>query len=326
MKLLLLGGTAFLGRHIVEAAQAAGHELTLFNRGRRAPGLHPALRTLIGDRNGDAAALRGERFDAVIDCSGYTPRHAQTVLDALGADAIGHYVFVSSLSVGRRFAPGQAYDEDLPLAEGHEGYGALKARSEEALTAALPGRLTVVRPGLIVGPHDPTGRFTYWPRRVAQGGAVLAPGRPARPVQWIDARDLAAWCVRLAERRHAGVFHAIGPGAATPMIELLETCRRVAGSDAHWVWLGDAALRAAQVAPWTGLPLWLPEDDAEFGGMMLASNRRAVAAGLLLRPLEDTVRATLDWDRRRDGPRSGEVETLSAEREAALLNDPEGAG
>ncbi|WP_295642749.1 NAD-dependent epimerase/dehydratase family protein [uncultured Methylibium sp.] len=321
MKLLVLGGTAFLGRHVVEAALAAGHAPTLFNRGRRAPGLFPALRTLVGDRNGDAAALRGQRFDAVIDLSGYTPRHVATVLDALGTDAIGHYVFVSSISVCRAFPPGCAYDEAAPVADGHEGYGPLKARSEEALAAALPGRLSCVRPGLIVGPHDPTGRFTYWPRRVARGGAVLAPGRPGRPVQWIDARDLAAWCVQLAERRQGGVFHAVGPREVLTMLELLETCRDVANSDARWVWRSDAELRADGVAPWTGLPLWLPEDDADFGGMLLARCERALQAGLRLRPLADTVRATLDWDRARDPPVVGEVETLSAGREAELLAD-----
>lgn len=319
MRLLVLGGTAFLGRHVVEAAVAAGHAVTLFNRGRRAPTLFADLPTLIGDRNGDAAALRGQRFDAAIDCSGYTPQHVQTVLDALGVDGIGHYVFVSSISVCRRFPPGQAYDESAAVADGHEGYGPLKARSEEALAAALPDRLAIVRPGLIVGPHDPTGRFTYWPRRIADGGAVLAPGRPARPVQWIDARDLATWCVQLAQQRQRGLFHAIGPAEPVTMQELLETCRRVAGSDAHWVWRSDAALQAAGVAPWTALPLWLPEDDADFGGMLLAQPQRALAAGLSLRPLEDTVRATLAWDRARGRPLTGEVETLTREREAALL-------
>src|SRR4029077_3949805 len=150
-------------------------------------------------------ALRGRAFEAAIDTSGYRPEQARAMAETLGGMA-EHYTFVSSMSVYRECPPGRSFDEHAPLAEGHDGYGPLKARCEEALEAALPGRVAHVRPGLIVGPHDPTDRFTYWPRRVARGGAVLAPGRPERPVQFIDARDLAEWCVRLAEARRTGTF------------------------------------------------------------------------------------------------------------------------
>jgi len=178
MKLLVLGGTVFLGRHVVAQALAACHEVTLLHRGRRGVGLFPAARTLIGDRDGDLSALDGLDFDAVIDCSGYTAEQLKRSTMALAA--VPQYLFVSSISVGAAFPPGHPYDEDLPRLDGDEGYGQGKARAEDALLAARPGRAAIVRPGLIVGPHDPTGRFTHWPLRVAQGGEVLASGRPER--------------------------------------------------------------------------------------------------------------------------------------------------
>jgi len=313
MNLLVLGGTIFLGRHVVDAALAAGHRVTILTRGRHGNALFPRVERLLGDRDGDLSALAGRAFDAVIDCSGYTPAHVRRATDALGARA-GHWLFVSTISVYAGFEPGRVYDESSPLAPGHEGYGALKARAEEA----LPEGAAIVRPGLIVGPHDPTGRFTYWPRRVARGGDVLAPGRPDRPVQFIDARDLAAWCVALALARTAGTFNAVGP--RLPMRELLDTCRDVAASDARWRWVPDDTLLALGVAPWTGLPLWLPESDPSFGGMLLADLARAHAAGLRTRGARATVADTLAWTPDADDAASARhVATLSPEREAGIL-------
>lgn len=319
MKILILGGTLFLGRHIAAVAVRRGHALTLFNRGRRAVGLFPEAEQLHGDRDADLGALRGRVFDCVIDTCGYRPGQLQTVAETLAGGA-AHYIFISSISVYRSFAPGQAFDEDAPLLQGNEGYGALKARSEEAIEAALPGRVAHVRPGLIVGPQDPTGRFGYWPRRVARGGEVLAPGRPERPVHWIDVRDLAEWCVHLAEQASTGAFNAVGPSLS--MQALLERCRAVTGSDARFTWLGDSALQAAGVTPWTELPLWIPEHDPAFGGMLLADNRRALQAGLRCRPVDDTIAAALDWEHAmdlttRDGPTR--VASLTPAREAELL-------
>jgi len=319
MHLLVLGGTVFLGRHIVYAALTRGHTVTLFNRGRQGRALFPGVERLVGDRDGDVSALRGRRFGAAIDCSGYRPDQVARSTEAL-AGGIGHITFISSISAYARFAPDVRYDEAAPLATGDVGYGALKARAEEAVAAALPGRVACVRPGLIVGPHDPTGRFTYWPARIARGGTVLAPGRPARPVQFIDARDLAAFCITLAERRAAGPFNAIGP--RLPMAELLDACRLVTGSDTRFAWRADTTLLAHGVAPWTGLPLWLPETDPESGGMMLADTTRARAAGLRVRPLHETVGDTLAWA---TGPAnvemdvSRQVATLTPEREAEIL-------
>jgi 2'-hydroxyisoflavone reductase len=321
MKLLVMGGTVFLGRHVVEAALARGHEVTMFNRGRHDADAFPQAERLRGDRDGDLSALRDRRFDAVIDTCGYTPAQLRSTADALGAPP-AHYVFVSTISVYRAFPPHRPFDEQAPVTEGEDGYGALKARAEEAIESAFPGGVAHVRPGLIVGPHDPTGRFTYWPRRMATGGDVLAPGRPGRPVQLIDARDLAQWCVHLAESRTAGVFNATGPAGALTMADLLHACRDVAASDARLCWVPDEGLLQQGVAPWTGLPLWIPENDAQFGGMLLADNRRAIAAGLKFRPLDDTIRATLAWERARqarDGAPSAGVAVLDAAGEQAVL-------
>lgn len=321
MRILVLGGTLFFGRHFVEAALARGHDVVLFNRGQHNPHLFPELEKLRGDRDGDLAALRGRWFDAVVDPSGYRPEQIRAVTGVLEG-AIPHYVFISSISVCREFPPHHSFDEGAPLAEGDQGYGALKARCEEVLEATLPGRVVRVRPGLIVGPHDPTDRFTYWPRRVAAGGNVLAPGRPGRPVQLVDVRDLAPWCVELAEHHRVGIFNAVGPRSTLTMGQLLNECVAATESLAQLLWIDDEALLAAGVKPWTELPLWVPESDAQVGGMMLADNRRAVAEGLTFRPLLDTIRATFQWDRR-EGPAKHNlpirVTPLAPEREAELL-------
>jgi 2'-hydroxyisoflavone reductase len=315
VKLLVLGGTVFLGRHVVAQALARGDQVTLLHRGRRGLGLFPAARTLIGDRDGDLSALAGLEFDAVIDCSGYTA--AQLERSTAMLSDVPQYLFVSSISVGAAFPPGQTYDEDLPSLDGDEGYGQAKARAEDALLAARGERATIVRPGLIVGPHDPTGRFTYWPLRVATGGEVLAPGRPERPVQFIDARDLADWCLQLVSDGTTGTFNAIGD--TMPMRELLATCREVSGSDARFAWFADRRLTEAEVQPWSELPLWIPEDDPAFGGMLLGVNTRARAAGLHTRPLADTVRDTLAWARTPAGAAARSPHALAPEREAELL-------
>ena len=317
MNLLVLGGTIFLGRHIVEAALARGHAVTLLNRGRHGATLFPEVERLVGDRDGDLSALEGRTFDATIDCSGYTPAQVERIATALGERA-GHVVFVSSISAYARFEPGVMYDEASPLAKGHEGYGALKARAEQVVRSAWPETAAIVRPGLIVGPHDPTGRFTYWPQRVARGGEILAPGRPRRHVQFIDARDLAQWLLALAESRIDGSFNATGPRLA--MLDLLESCRELADSDARFAWVDDETLLAERVTPWTELPLWLPESDPEFGGMMNADLTRAHEHGLRHRSLAETVADTLAWTPDADDLAAARaVTTLSPEREAQIL-------
>jgi nucleoside-diphosphate-sugar epimerase len=334
MRLLVLGGTKFLGRAVAEAALARGHELTLFTRGRTNPELFPEAEHLRGDRDGDLAALEGRSWDAVVDPSGYVPRVVFASADLL-RDAVEHYVFVSSISVyAPPFAP--AFDESAPLAELDDPrseevqlhYGGLKVLCERAVAEVFGDRSARVRAGLIVGPHDPTDRFTYWPRRVAAGGTVLAPGRPDRPVQFVDVRDLGGWIVHLAEERIGGAFNATGPVPPVTMGELLETCRRVGGSDAEIAWIDEAFLLEREVGPWMELPLWLPESDPEHAHMQEADVSRALTAGLSFRPVEETVRDTLAWAQAVDetaaplasGMAIGEA-GMEPERESELLAD-----
>lgn len=318
MKLLVLGGTKFLGRHTVEAALAAGHEVTTFTRGRTNPELFPEVERLRGDRDGGLDALRGRSWDGVVDTSGYVPRVVRQSAELL-RDAVERYVFVSSISVYADFA--EPVGEESPVAELDDpasedveaDYGALKAACERVVAEVHGERATLVRAGLIVGPHDPTDRFTYWPRRIAAGGDVLAPGDPDAPVQFVDARDLAAWLVRLALDGPGGTFNATGPTEPLTFGALLERLRTVLGSDARLVRVDDRHVLDAGVEPWTELPLWLPGD--EYAGMQQAETDRALAAGLAFRPLEETARDTLAWDRGAGGERP----TLSAEREREIL-------
>jgi 2'-hydroxyisoflavone reductase len=297
VRLLVLGGTKFLGRAAVEAALERGHEVTLFNRGETNPELFPEAEKLRGDRDGDLSALEGRDWDAVIDPSGFVPRVVRASAGLL-RDAVGHYVFVSSISVYREpYEPG--FDEDAPVFEVEpktesvdEEYAELKAACERVLEEILPGAHASVRAGLIVGPHDPTGRFTYWPLRFAAGGDVLAPRPPEREVQYVDVRDLGAWLVRAAEERTAGTFNAARPAASFG--DLLETCRSVAGSESRIVWADEAFLVEQGVGQWMELPLWLAGDDAPF---LEADVSRAVDEGLSFRPVPETVADTLAWAR-----------------------------
>ncbi|MGI9110944.1 MAG: NAD-dependent epimerase/dehydratase family protein [Gaiellaceae bacterium] len=323
MKLLVFGGTKFLGRAVVEAALARGHEVTLFNRGETNPGLFSEAEKLRGDRDGDLAALEGREWDAVVDPSGYVPRVVGASASLL-ADAVEHYVFVSSVSV---YDPPLAagFDETASVIELEdpatetiaEAYGGLKALCERTVEGIFPGRAAHVRAGLIVGPHDPTDRFTYWPVRAARGGEILAPGNPDRQWQFVDARDLGAWLVLLAEKRTAGVFNATGPLPATTAREVLETCLRTATADGRLTWVDDAFLVEHEVGAWMELPLWIPEGD-DFASMQEANASRALAAGLVFRPVEETVSDTLAWADGRNGAVVDGV-GLTPERERDLL-------
>jgi 2'-hydroxyisoflavone reductase len=281
---------------MIDAALERGHELTLFNRGTTGADLYPELERIVGDRDGGLDGLRGRSWDAVVDTSGYLPRVVGASARLLG-DAVGHYVFVSSISVYASFR--DVVDENAALAElsdpGSEDvgrdYGALKALCEQEVEAALPGRATAVRAGLIVGPHDPTGRFTYWPHRIARGGDVLVPGPAWRPVQLVDVRDLAVWIVTAAEERLAGPFNATGP---TTMGAVVDAAKRVAGSTANAVLVDDAFLTAHEVGEWMELPLWVDPGSDGWQRFLEVDVSRAVGAGLAFRPLDDTVAATLE--------------------------------
>jgi 2'-hydroxyisoflavone reductase len=321
MKLLVLGGTKFLGRATVEDALARGHEVTLFNRGETNPELFPEIEKLRGDRDGDLSALADRTWDAVVDPSGFVPHVVRASADLL-ADAVQHYVFVSSISVYGDHSGANA--EDSPLAElghlpadelvrdedGPGNYGALKALCEREVAEVFGDRHASVRAGLIVGPYDPTGRFTYWPHRVARGGEVLAPAPPERKVQFVDVRDLARWMLDLGEERVGGTFNATHPGL--PWGEMLTTCREVAGSDARFIWVPDDFLAEHGVGEWIELPMWLC--DPEWVGGHMADVSRALDAGLSFRPLDETIRETLEL-----AEPTGEA-GLSPEREAELLS------
>jgi 2'-hydroxyisoflavone reductase len=315
MRVLVLGGTRFLGRALVDATLEQGHEPTLLNRGQTAPELFPEVEKLRGDRSTDLSALEGREWDAVLDVAAYMPDDVRRAVEALQGN-VGRYVFVSSISAYAdqsvppvedaavaQLQPGQESDEDPEL------YGARKAACERIVEEAFGDAALVVRPGLIVGPYDPTGRFTYWPHRVARGGKVLAPGSPDDQVQFIDVRDLAAWMVQATANGVGGTFNATGEQMLFG--DLLDECRAVAGSDAAFTWVDSERLLAEEVGPWMELPLWLPL--AEYAGIQQASVERARAKGLTYRPIADTIRGTLDQAQVVDGV------GLTPDRERELL-------
>lgn len=338
MKILILGGKIFVGRHLVEAALNSGHEVTLFNRGRHSSELYPQVEQLRGDRTRDLSALQGRQWDAVIDTCGYTPSVVSASARML-AEAVKQYVFISSISVYQDVSVigmdettpvGTITSEQVSEAENivppdkgimarayGEAYGALKALCEQAAGAAMPGRVLNVRPGLVVGPHDYSDRFTYWAGRIARGGEVLAPGRPARPVQLIDVRDLAEWIIRMVEAGQMGTYNATGPTEQLTMQQVLDACKAVSENDATFTWVDESFLLNEKVQPWGQVPLWLPEEP-ESAGFNSISIARALAAGLTFRPLTETARDTLAWDLTR--PADGERQAgLAADDEARLL-------
>jgi 2'-hydroxyisoflavone reductase len=298
--ILVLGGTGFLGPHVVTAALARGHTVTLFNRGKTHPGLFPGVEKLHGDRDGHLEVLANRTWDAVVDPSGYVPRLVKASAELL-APRVGHYVFISTMSV---YAKLDVVDADESLAvetiadpsneDVKANYGALKALSERAAETAMPGRVANIRPGLIIGPGDPSGRFSHWPTRLAEGGEVLAPGDGSTPVQYIDGRDLGAWIVRVVEDRTVGTMNALGPEHRVTMKQVLDECNRALGGKAQLIWVDAEFLAKHDVGPWSELPMWI-DNKGEFAGFGALSNARAVKAGLTFRPIGDTARDTLAW-------------------------------
>lgn len=329
MNLLLIGGTRFLGRHIAQQALDAGHTLTLLHRGRSNATLFPEARHLIADRDGDLSVLHGGTWDVAIDTCGYVPRQLRAMAAALG-DRVGRYHFVSSISVYAELkAPGTT--EDAPLAQladptvetvSGETYGGLKALCEAAAVQGFEGRCLVSRPGLIVGPHDPTGRFSWWVQRFARakpGEEVLVPGPADVPVQFIDARDLAAWHLRQAEAGTTGVFNLTGPAEPLTLGGLFATLRDTLAPQATPVSVNEGYLLEQGVAPWSDLPVWLPRAQAALHQVSIA---RALATGLCPRTLADTLADTAEWLKTATLPADGVKRPavgLSPEREAQLL-------
>lgn len=299
LRLLVLGGTDFLGRHVTDAALARGFTVTLFNRGRTNPDLFPKAEKLRGDRAGRLEALRGRSWDTVVDTSGYLPDQVAGS-GGLLRGRVGHYTFVSTISVyadvtrpgtdetSPVHAPAAA---DVRLVTG-ETYGPLKVACERAAEEAMPGQVLTVRAGLLVGPHDNVPRLRYWLRRAARGGRMLAPGGPERPVQIIDARDVAEWVLLMAERGGTGVFNVTGAPGRLDFGELLASCGAATGTGIEPVWADDAVLQEEGVPPWDGLPYWVP---APAIGMMQVAVERARSSGLSFRSIEATARDTWTW-------------------------------
>ncbi len=322
MHILIIGGTRFLGRHIAERALSQGLRVTLFHRGRSLPDGLPGATSITGDRAHDIASITGT-YDAIVDTSGYLPRDVAASCAHL-RDRTAMYAFVSSVSAYRDGFPAGA-DESAPLWDTGDSnatdvtpdtYGPLKALCERVVLDGFGDRALVVRPGLIVGPYDGSDRFTYWVRRIGNGGTILVPGLPNRLVQIIDARDIADWLVAMLEMQRGGTFNVTGPGDPLSFGELVRTCSEALETGVELVWASQEFLLENGVEPWTEMPLWIPEDEA--GGWDAISSARAIAAGLAYRTLRTTILETWRWDLQRD--RGAPLKAgLTAEREARLL-------
>ena len=325
MRLLVLGGTVFVGRHITQEAIERGYQVTLFNRGQHNPELFPEVEKLIGDRDGGLEVLEGKRWDAVIDTCGYVPRIVRASAELL-SELAEHYTFVSSISVYTDASkPGT--DENAPVGKlddasieeiTGETYGPLKALCEEEVAAAFPNSALIIRPGLIVGPHDPTDRFTYWPVRANRGGEILAPDVPNAPIQIIDVRDLASWMLDLVERNETGVFNATGPDYYLSMSRFLSRCIAVVGRPATITWAKEEFLIDSGVSEWRDLPLWLHSKSEK--GLLATNVSKAISSGLSFRSLDDTIDDTLLWANSRDPSHEWRA-GLSQSKEAELLAD-----
>jgi 2'-hydroxyisoflavone reductase len=334
MKILIIGGTKFLGRHLINAALVNGHEVTIFNRGRHSQENFENVEQIRGDRNTDLEKLAGRKWDAVIDTCGYMPQTVKTSAEFF-KDSAETYVFISSISAYKSFAEPDFDEtaETVKLSEEQEKefqkidpkaditaqtlgemYGALKVLCEREAEKAMPERVLNVRSGLIVGAFDPTDRFTYWAARVAKGGEMLAPGDPDSFVQIIDARDLSEWIIKMVERKQTGIFNATGKPFELTFGKMLDEIKASAESDAEFVWVSEEFLERENVQPWSEMPLFLP--GAEFRGFLSANVDKALQKGLSFRSLRDTIRDTLDWRQTKNEELKAGI---SSEREKELL-------
>lgn len=336
MKILIIGGTKFLGRHLIEAALKNGHEVTLFNRGQFSKEEFESVEQIHGDRNFGLEKLANRRFDVCIDTCGYLPQSVTASAEFL-RDAVGQYIFISSISAYRDFRQSNS-DENAPLAELTaeqrekfekidvkdeltgivlgEMYGALKVLCEREAEKAMPNRVLTVRPGLIVGEFDWTDRFSYWVMRVAKGGEVLVPADPRHFIQFIDARDLAKWIIKMAEENQNGIFNVTGTPFDLTFGRFLEQIKSVTQSDAKFTWVSEEFLKEQNVEAWSEMPLYLHESNADWKGFLSVNIDNALEKGLSFHALDDTIRTTLNWRNSiKDEMKAG----ISAERESELL-------
>jgi 2'-hydroxyisoflavone reductase len=331
LHILILGGTGFTGPYQVRYALSRGHKVTTFNRGKTHPGELPnEVEQLIGDRNGQLDALKNRKWDVAIDNPTTLPMWVRDAAQILKGN-IDRYVFISTISVYADTSKG--VDETAPLAKydgpdafketleamkasGYKTYGPLKALSEREAEKWFPGKMLIIRPGLIVGPGDETDRFTYWPVRIDRGGEVLAPGDPSDPVQFIDARDLAEWTIRMVEDKETGTYNATGPAKPLGVGGMLDGIKGALNSSAKFTWAPADFLDAQKVAAWSDMPVWTGEES----GMARTNISRALAKGLTFRPLADTARDTLAWFKSQSVERQAKLKAgLTPEREAEVL-------
>jgi 2'-hydroxyisoflavone reductase len=331
LRILILGGTGFTGPYQVRYALSRGHKVTTFNRGKTHPSELPKeVEQLIGDRNGQLDALRDRQWDVAIDNPTTLPAWVRDAAQILKGN-VERYVFISTISVYADTS--QGVDETAPLAKyegpdpyketieavkasGYKTYGPLKAFSEKEAEKWFPGKTLIIRPGLIVGPRDETDRFTYWPVRIDRGGEVLAPGTPSDPVQFIDARDLAEWTIRMAENRETGIYNATGPAKALEIGAMLDAIKGALDSSAKFTWLPAEFLRQQKVEAWSDMPVWAGDEL----GLARTKIDHALAKGLTFRPLDETARDTLAWFKSLPQDRQSKLRAgLTPEREAEVL-------
>lgn len=331
LRILILGGTGFTGPYQVRYALSRGHKVTTFNRGKTHPDELPKeVEQLIGDRNGQLDALKGRKWDVVIDNPTTLPVWVRDAAELLEGN-VERYVFISTISVYTDTSKGA--DEMAPLAKyegadpyketlqamkasGYKTYGPLKALSEKEAEKWFPGKTLIIRPGLIVGPRDETDRFTYWPVRIERGGEVLAPGTLTDPVQFIDARDLAEWTIRLVENRETGIYNATGPAKPLAIGEMLDQIKGALNSDSTFTWVPADFLEKEKVEAWSDMPVWTGEES----GMARTNITRALAKGLTFRPLAETTRDTVTWFKSQPQDRQSKLRAgLTPEREAEVL-------
>jgi 2'-hydroxyisoflavone reductase len=331
MRILILGGTGFTGPYQVQYALSRGHKVTTFNRGKTHPGELPnEVEQLIGDRDGKLEALKDRQWDVVIDNPTSLPAWVRDAAQILKGNVEG-YVFISTISVYGDVKTGP--DENAPIekyegadpyketleamkASGYKTYGPLKALSEREAEKWFPGKTLIIRPGLIVGPRDETDRFTYWPVRIERAREVLAPGSPNDPVQFIDARDLAEWTIRMAENRETGIYNATGPAKALGIGEMLGGIKAALKSNATFTWVTEDFLARQKVEPWSDMPVWTGKES----GLARAKIDRALSKGLTFRPLAETARDTLTWFKSLSQDRQSHLKAgLPPEREAEVL-------
>ncbi|HJW39035.1 MAG TPA: NAD-dependent epimerase/dehydratase family protein [Candidatus Udaeobacter sp.] len=331
LRILILGGTGFTGPYQVRYALSRGHKVTTFNRGKTHPGELPnEVEQLIGDRNCQLDSLKNRRWDVAIDNPTTLPAWVRDAAQILKGN-VERYVFVSTISVYGEVktgpdenAPVEKYEGADPYKEtleamkagGYKTYGPLKALSEKEAERWFPGKTLIIRPGLIVGPRDETDRFTYWPVRIDRAGEVLAPGSPADPVQFIDARDLAEWTIRMAENRETGIYNATGPTKPSGIGAMLGGIKSALRSDAKFTWVSEDFLTDQKVQPWSDMPVWTGKDS----GLARAKIDRALSKGLTFRPLAETARDTLVWFKSLPQDRQAKLHAgLTPERETQVL-------